>query len=117
MSFLISPVSGALVAGGVYYGFSNLITTRTEQHRKDLHTLSVRLTETPTLVQGPPPAAARITHHPFVSILKAKWNQDVEYLFRGFNEWDRRAQDWGKKLLYGTDGRASTSSPADTKST
>ncbi|KAG5720879.1 hypothetical protein E4T56_gene15244 [Termitomyces sp. T112] len=104
MSILIGPISGALVAGGVYYGFSNLISTRTEQHRRDLHALSIRLVETPSLVQAPPPAAARITHHPFASLLKAKWNQEVQSLFTGVANWDRRVQEWGKKLLYGQDG-------------
>ncbi|GLB39736.1 putative component of the MICOS complex, a large protein complex of the mitochondrial inner membrane that plays crucial roles in the maintenance of crista junctions, inner membrane architecture, and formation of contact sites to the outer membrane [Lyophyllum shimeji] len=84
MSFLIGPVSGALVAGGIYYGFSNLIHTRTDQLSKDLQTLSARLIEHPTLVQAPPPAAARITHHPFSSLLKDKWNQEIAKLFLGF---------------------------------
>jgi altered-inheritance-of-mitochondria protein 5 len=79
-----------------------------------LKVLSVRLTETPSLVQAPPSAATRITHHPFTSQLHARWNQEVDYLFTGFREWDRRAQDWGKKLLYGTTG-SSTSSGTDGK--
>lgn len=70
-----------------------------------LHALSIRLLETPSLVQAPPPAAARITHHPFQSLLKAKWNKDVEYLFTGAANWDRRVLEWGKRLLYGQDGR------------
>ncbi|KAH9834751.1 uncharacterized protein C8Q71DRAFT_766217 [Rhodofomes roseus] len=36
MSFLVGPISGALAAGGVYYGFSTMIQTRTEQHRTDV---------------------------------------------------------------------------------
>ncbi|KAG6833268.1 hypothetical protein H0H87_009443 [Tephrocybe sp. NHM501043] len=68
-----------------------------------LHALSVRLVETPTLVQAPPSAATRITHHPFTSMLQAKWNQEVEYLFAGFGSWDRRAQEWGRRLFYGRD--------------
>ncbi|KAF8065047.1 hypothetical protein FPV67DRAFT_167006 [Lyophyllum atratum] len=101
MSFLIGPASGALVAGGVYYGFSNLIHTRTEQHRRDLHTLSARLIEDPTFAQAAPSAATRITHRPFTSLMKAKWNQEIEYLFAGFASWDQRAQEWGRRVLYG----------------
>ncbi|KAF5384443.1 hypothetical protein D9615_003408 [Tricholomella constricta] len=122
MSILIGPVSGALVAGGashlhnflqhltatkrklgctqVYYGFSNLMHTRTEQHRADLHALSVRLVSTPT-TPAPPPAAARITHHPFSSMLKDRWNHELGALFAGFGSWDRRAVAWGRRVLYG----------------
>ncbi|KAF9467234.1 hypothetical protein BDZ94DRAFT_1249911 [Collybia nuda] len=102
MSFLLGPVSGALVAGGVYYGFSNMMHTRTEHIRRDLKALSIRLEETPTLIQAPPSAASRIKHHPFTSQLHARWNQEIEYLFTGFQEWDKRAQEWGRKLLYGS---------------
>ncbi|KAF8241093.1 hypothetical protein L208DRAFT_1427399, partial [Tricholoma matsutake] len=102
MSFLVGPVSGALVVGGVYYGFSNLIHTRTEQHRKDLHHLSVRLIETPALVQAPPSAASRIKPQSFTSYVQGRWNRELAYLFAGFQQWDKRAQDWGRRLLYGT---------------
>ncbi|PFH50867.1 hypothetical protein AMATHDRAFT_144082 [Amanita thiersii Skay4041] len=101
MSFLVGPVSGALVAGGVYYGFSNLIQTRTQQHKKDLHTLSKRLTESAALTNAPPPAAARVQHSPFMSMVHSKWNQEIEYLFRGFHSWEQRLQDWSRNLLYG----------------
>ncbi|KII92392.1 hypothetical protein PLICRDRAFT_50779 [Plicaturopsis crispa FD-325 SS-3] len=103
MSFLVGPVSGALVAGGVYYGFSNLIATRTAQHQSDLHSLSVRLVDAPTYIPAPLPAAARITHHPFLSVFQDRWNAEIETLFRGFGSWDLRAQEWGKKLLYGSE--------------
>ncbi|KAJ7451986.1 hypothetical protein FB451DRAFT_1283349 [Mycena latifolia] len=101
MSFLLGPVSGALVAGGLYYGYSNMIQTRTEQHKRDLHTLSVRLVETPALIMAPPSAATRITPRPFSALVQARWNQEVASLFAGMGEWDTRVQDWGKKLLYG----------------
>ncbi|KAF9531067.1 hypothetical protein CPB83DRAFT_761943 [Crepidotus variabilis] len=101
MSF-VGPLSGALVAGGVYYGFSNLIHTRTEQHRKDLHLLSVRLVETPNLVQAPPSAATRVQPHPLSTEVKAQWNREVENLFRGFQNLDKSVVDWGRSLLYGT---------------
>ncbi|KAF8152986.1 hypothetical protein B0H34DRAFT_87192 [Crassisporium funariophilum] len=101
MSILLGPISGALVAGGVYYGFSNLMRTRTEQHRKDLHTLSVRLVETPALIQAPPSAAARIKPHPFTSQLKSQWNHEIAVLFAGFGNIDRSALAWGRSLVYG----------------
>jgi len=103
MSILVGPISGALAAGGVYYGFSSLIRSRTERHLKDLHALSARLTESPALVQAPAPAATRITHHHFTALLQAKWNQEVESLFVGLQGWDRRVQDWGRKLLGGAE--------------
>ncbi|KAJ7181503.1 hypothetical protein C8R43DRAFT_969386 [Mycena crocata] len=101
MSFLLGPVSGALVAGGLYYGYSNMIQTRTEMHKRDLHTLSVRLVETPALIMAPPSAATRITPRPFTTIVKSKWNEEVATLFTGLRDWDIRAQEWGKRLLYG----------------
>ncbi|KAJ7084952.1 hypothetical protein C8R44DRAFT_821768 [Mycena epipterygia] len=105
MSFLLGPVSGALVAGGLYYGYSNMIQARTEQHRKDLHTLSVRLVETPALIMAPPSAATRITPRPFASLVESRWNQQIASLFSGLGEWDTRVQDWGKKVLYGSEAR------------
>ncbi|KJA23903.1 hypothetical protein HYPSUDRAFT_137230 [Hypholoma sublateritium FD-334 SS-4] len=115
MSFLVGPISGALVAGGVYYGFSNLMQTRTEQHIKDMHALSVRLVETPTLVQAPPSAATRIRPHPLATEIKSKWNDEVAGLFLGFQNLDKRAVEWGRSLLYGPpddEVKATTSSPS-----
>ncbi|KAF9497504.1 hypothetical protein BDN71DRAFT_1504781 [Pleurotus eryngii] len=100
MSALIGPISGALVAGGVYYGISNLIHTRTEQQRKELYTLSVRLTETPTFVNAPPSAASRIEHRPSASLIKGKWNDEIDNLVAGLRSLDERAISYGKKLLY-----------------
>ncbi|KAG6810438.1 hypothetical protein H0H92_011857 [Tricholoma furcatifolium] len=80
----------------------------------NLHSLSVRLVETPTLVQAPPSAATRITHSPFTSMLKAKWNQEVENLFTGAANLDQRALEVGKKLMYGQDAPTRDSdAPAD----
>ncbi|PPQ68097.1 hypothetical protein CVT25_014260 [Psilocybe cyanescens] len=101
MSVLLGPLSGALVAGGVYYGFSNLMQTRTQQHIKDLHALSVRLVETPNVVLAPPSAAARIKPHNFTTELKSQWNHEIACLFKGFQNLDRSAVAWGKSLLYG----------------
>ncbi|KAK0202542.1 hypothetical protein DFS33DRAFT_1341027 [Desarmillaria ectypa] len=101
MSFLLGPVSGALVAGGVYYGFSNLIQSRTEQHHKDLHQLSVRLVETPNVVIAPPSAASRIAHRPFASLIHETWNGEVDAVYHWVRTSDKRLQEWGRKLLYG----------------
>ncbi|KAF8718465.1 hypothetical protein AX14_011817 [Amanita brunnescens Koide BX004] len=102
MSLLIGPVSGALVAGGAYYAFSNLIQTRTQRHQRDLHELNTRITDSVTLVNAPPPAAARIEHRPFASLLESRWNRELETLFRGFHSWDTRLQDWCRDALYGS---------------
>jgi len=101
MSVFIGPMSGALVAGGVYYGISSLIRIRTEQQRKDLHLLSARLVETPTLVKAPPTAASRISHQPFVSTLKGRWNDEIHNLFAGFSSWEQNAREYSRRLLYG----------------
>ncbi|TFK31399.1 hypothetical protein BDQ12DRAFT_729590 [Crucibulum laeve] len=106
MSFLVGPVSGALVAGGVYYGFSNLIHTRTEQRQRDIHTLSVRLTETSSLIRAPPSAATRISDRTFSTYVQSRWNQELAYLFVGIGDWDRRAREWGRKVLYGGEDEA-----------
>ncbi|KIM41352.1 hypothetical protein M413DRAFT_147015 [Hebeloma cylindrosporum] len=116
MSFLLGPISGALVAGGVYYGFSNLIQTRTEQHIKDLHALSVRLVETPTLVHAPPSAATRIKPRTFTSEVKSQWNHEVAAIFRGVHDLDKRAVEWGRSLLYGPSKVEEKSKPSTSSS-
>ncbi|KAI0088363.1 hypothetical protein BDY19DRAFT_950527 [Irpex rosettiformis] len=100
MSFLLGPVSGALVAGGVYYGFSTMIQDRTLKHRVDLHKLSIRLTDASTIPVGPLPASERIQHRPFVSMMKNQWNIQVETLFRSIGDLNRKAGDWTKRTLY-----------------
>ncbi|EPT03244.1 hypothetical protein FOMPIDRAFT_1047233 [Fomitopsis schrenkii] len=107
MSFLIGPVSGALAAGGVYYGFSTMIQTRTEQHRVDLHALSRRLVEADTIIPAPLPASERIHQRPFDTMLKHQWNIQVEALFHAVGDWDRRVVDWGRRVLYGGDASPS----------
>ncbi|PPQ99308.1 hypothetical protein CVT24_009176 [Panaeolus cyanescens] len=116
----LGPLSGALVAGGVYYGFSNLMQTRTEQHIKDLHTLTTRLTESPALIHAPPPAASRIHKDPLVTEIKSRWNHEIAMLFRGFQNLDRSAVEWGKSLLYGPPAKektTTTTSPSSAVST
>ncbi|KAF9518160.1 hypothetical protein BS47DRAFT_377745 [Hydnum rufescens UP504] len=85
-----------LAATAVYYSFSYSIQDSTRVSRAKLHILS---TELATLavdpLGGPLPASARITHSDFTSLLKARWNNDIEGLFT-------RARDvrvdvpWGK---------------------
>ncbi|KAF8351986.1 hypothetical protein F5887DRAFT_933364 [Amanita rubescens] len=102
MSFLVGPLSGALVAGGAYYGLSNMIQSRTQQHQKDLRELNTRITDSVALVNAPPSAAARIERRPFASLVESRWNREVETLFRGFYSWDNRLQQWCKDVFYGT---------------
>jgi len=119
MSIFLGPISGALVAGGVYYGLSNLIHTRTEQHTKDLHLLSVRLVDTPNLVQAPPSAATRIKPHPFTTQLKSQWNNEIAALVSGIQNFDKSALNWGRSLLYGpttTEERTTTQSSSSSSS-
>ncbi|TFK75577.1 hypothetical protein BDN72DRAFT_746197, partial [Pluteus cervinus] len=101
MSFLVGPISGALTAGGVYYGFKSLIQTRTEQHQRDLHHLSLQL-DSPAQVHAPLPASARYhTDATLATAVKIQWNREIANLFAGAQEWDRRLGAWGKNLLYG----------------
>jgi len=81
-----------------------------------LHALSVRLVDTPTLVQAPPSAAARITPHPLASEVKAQWNHEIAVLFKGFQNLDRSAMEWGRSLLYGPSEGTKVSPPSSTSS-
>ncbi|KAI0049484.1 hypothetical protein FA95DRAFT_1489051 [Auriscalpium vulgare] len=103
MSFIVGPLSGALFAGGIYYGFSNLIQTRTEQHRSDLHTLSQRLIAPPSIHPAPPTAAARIVRNPFGSLVKHSWNDRLTGLYSSVRRESSRAGAWGRSVLYGGD--------------
>ena len=67
-----------------------------------LHVLSVRLVETPNLVQAPPSAATRIKPHPFTSQLKSQWNNEIAALVSGIQNFDKSALNWGRSLLYGS---------------
>ncbi|KAF9238047.1 hypothetical protein BU15DRAFT_88487 [Melanogaster broomeanus] len=101
MSFLAGSLAGALVTGGVYYGFSNLMQTRTAQHRSDLHVLSERLVSASTIIPSPAPASTRITYRPFTAMVQSQWNEQIASAFATVGTWERRASDWGRKLLYG----------------
>ncbi|KAH9903214.1 hypothetical protein C8Q73DRAFT_634741 [Cubamyces lactineus] len=109
MSFLVGSVSGALVAGGVYYGFSSMISSRAQQHSADLHRLSERLVHASSDIPAPLPASARIPQRPFVSMLQNSWNSQVEALFRRTRDLDQQVVDWARKTLYG--GEAGRSKP------
>ncbi|KAG1859295.1 hypothetical protein F4604DRAFT_1793283 [Suillus subluteus] len=120
MSFVAGSLAGALVMGGVsivpqirirlivpllqiYHGFSNLVQTRTAQHRADIHILSERIANASTTIPSPPPASVRITHHPLTSLIQSKWNDEVAGLFGTAWRWEQRAVEFGKKVLYGGD--------------
>ncbi|KAI8996682.1 hypothetical protein BD414DRAFT_478759 [Trametes punicea] len=109
MSFLIGSVSGALVAGGVYYGFSSMISSRAQQHRTDLHRLSERLVNASSEIPAPVPASARIQQRPFISMLQSGWNNHIEALFRQTRDLDHRVLEWARKTLYG--GEAGRTTP------
>ncbi|KAA1474533.1 hypothetical protein DENSPDRAFT_841133 [Dentipellis sp. KUC8613] len=101
MSFLVGPVSGALVAGGIYYGFSNLIQSRTEQHRQDLHRLAQHFTESIPSHPAPASAAARVVHRPFTALLKQQWNEKIAAFVDGARASEERVADWSRRTLYG----------------
>ncbi|RPD61834.1 hypothetical protein L226DRAFT_612189 [Lentinus tigrinus ALCF2SS1-7] len=103
MSFLVGTVSGALVAGGVYYGFSAMMSTRTQQHRADMHHLSERLVNAAADIPAPIPASKRIPKRPFMSVVQSSWNTQIEALFHRTRELDQQVVDWGRKILYGGD--------------
>ncbi|KAI0366551.1 hypothetical protein BV20DRAFT_971713 [Pilatotrama ljubarskyi] len=109
MSFLVGTASGALVAGGVYYGLSSMISGRTQQHRADLHHLSERLVNAASDIPAPVPAAARIPQRPFVSMLQSSWNNQVEALFRRTRDIDQHVVEWARRTLYG--GEAGRTKP------
>ncbi|GJE93080.1 hypothetical protein PsYK624_092390 [Phanerochaete sordida] len=101
MSVLLGPISGAVIAGGVYYGFSTMIRTRTEQHIHDLHVLSTRLAEPGAPTHAPPSAFDRIEHRPFRVLLQSGWNHQVESMFRDARDFSTWAADWGRQKVYG----------------
>ncbi|KAG1737590.1 uncharacterized protein EDB91DRAFT_1249705 [Suillus paluster] len=94
MSFAAGSLAGALVMGGIYHGFSNLMQTSTVA---DIHTLSERLVSASTTIPSPPPASTRITYHPLTSLIQSKWNNEVAGLFgmsaNGSVQWS-----WGRKF-------------------
>ncbi|EMD36860.1 hypothetical protein CERSUDRAFT_114782 [Gelatoporia subvermispora B] len=99
MSFVLGTISGALAAGGVYYGFSNLMSSRTEMHRTDLHRLSQRLLEVPVSPEALPSASQRIVHHPFTSLMKEQWNAAIGTAFNSARDLEQEVFRWGKVLL------------------
>ncbi|KAI0752563.1 hypothetical protein C8Q80DRAFT_1146936 [Daedaleopsis nitida] len=103
MSFLVGTASGALVAGGVYYGFSSMMSTRTQRHRADMHHLSQRLVNAASDIPAPIPASQRIPERPFTAMLQSQWNTQIEALFRSTRALDQQVVEWGRKTLYGGD--------------
>ncbi|KAI6165307.1 hypothetical protein EDD17DRAFT_1472982 [Pisolithus thermaeus] len=98
MSFLAGSIAGAVVSGGVYYGFSSLMQSRCVV--VILHLLSERLV-TASTVLSPPPASTRVVHRPFLTLVQSRWNQEVASVFATVAKWEQHASEWGRKLLYG----------------
>ncbi|KAJ3844322.1 hypothetical protein F5878DRAFT_136583 [Lentinula raphanica] len=110
MSFLLGPVSGALVAGGIYYGFSNLIQTRTKQLSTDQSTLLLHSPTPAWISTYPSPAASRIERKPFLSLVQAGWNEQLEKTFVWAGQADKHVSNaagefshWVGKMLVGKD--------------
>jgi len=103
MSFLVGTLAGAVMTGGVYYGFSNLIHSRTAQHRADMAILTERLNNASTYVPTPPPASTHVRERPFASLVESRWNDEVAKLFASAGRWEQRATEWSRKILYGGD--------------
>ncbi|KAI0074270.1 hypothetical protein K474DRAFT_78892 [Panus rudis PR-1116 ss-1] len=109
MSFLIGPISGALAAGGVYYGLSSMMSNSIQIHRNDMQSLSNRLQspESQVSTSAPPRAADRIqqTHYP--DYLKYRWNNQLEIMLERVREVDDKISAWGRRVLYGGDANGS----------
>ncbi|KAG6337020.1 hypothetical protein ID866_2080 [Astraeus odoratus] len=101
MSFVAGTLAGALVSGGIYYGFSNLMQSRYVQLLSIVRVLSERLVTASTIVPSPPPASSRIAHRPFVALIQSRWNEELASAFSAVARWERHASEWGRKLLYG----------------
>ncbi|KAF8128640.1 hypothetical protein EV363DRAFT_1170118 [Boletus edulis] len=101
MSFLVGSLAGAVATGGVYYGFSNLMQTRTAQHRHDLHHLATRLVDATATLPGPLPASKRIVEHPLKTMVQAQWNEHVASIYSTVGQWERDGSEWARKVLYG----------------
>jgi len=98
MSFLAGSLSGALVAGGIYYAiFSRDLQSRTMRHQRDIHCLVNNLQE--PQVPAPSPAVARINYDPRKALLKQRWNEEIEGLFNTVRGWDNRIIEWGRRLV------------------
>ncbi|KIP04834.1 hypothetical protein PHLGIDRAFT_92995 [Phlebiopsis gigantea 11061_1 CR5-6] len=110
MSFLLGPISGAVIAGGVYYGFSAMIRTSAEQHIHDLHALSVRLEQPSVDSRAAPSAFDRIRHRPFSRTLKQQWNIQLESLFRTVGDIGGQTVEWGRRKIHGETNTSNKSS-------
>ena len=79
-------------------GFANVMLT---MRPHSLHTLSVRLTDASAFIAAPIPAAERVKHRPFLQMVKSQWNTQIETLFHGVGDLNRKAFDWSQRTLYG----------------
>ncbi|EJD51864.1 hypothetical protein AURDEDRAFT_158709 [Auricularia subglabra TFB-10046 SS5] len=95
MGFFIGALSGALVAGGIYYAYSSTIQTRTLKHCTQLRALAHELQDPPIVRNAPAPAASRIPSRPFSDQFAQKWNDGL----RGISTIDRKVEDITKRLF------------------
>ena len=68
-----------------------------------MHHLSQRLVNAAADIPAPVPASQRIPQRPFVSMLKDKWNSQIEAVFRGTGRLEEDVAGWARKALYGGD--------------
>lgn len=81
------------------------------QFLRSLHALSHRF-EVDSARLTTPTASDRITQRPFSTLVKSRWNQQVDVLFESAAEWDKRAAAWTRQVLYGGDAASKKDSVA-----
>ncbi|KLO18952.1 hypothetical protein SCHPADRAFT_899286 [Schizopora paradoxa] len=101
MSRLIGTVSGALVAGGVYYAFSNMIQARTQKHTAEMHALSTALLSPPSSIPATPTAAERVNRSPTKSYMQGRWNEEIRGLLKIAGNMETNVAAWSRRWLYG----------------
>ncbi|KAF7986058.1 hypothetical protein HWV62_41438 [Athelia sp. TMB] len=98
---MVSPTS---CSQGAFYYRSALFALLTSPNLNilfcSMHVLSQRLVGASTTVPSPPSAATRITHRPFTSLMKEKWNQQTAAVVEKVHGWDSEVQEWGRKFIY-----------------
>ena len=75
-----------------------------------LHTLSHKLVLPPhKTIPAPPTAAERIAQNPTKTMLKGRWNEEIENLFKRVSGWEKGAEDWSRSWLYWGGGSKTSS--------
>ncbi|KZV80428.1 hypothetical protein EXIGLDRAFT_780958 [Exidia glandulosa HHB12029] len=95
MGFFAGALSGALVAGGVYYAYSSTIQQRTAKHCTELRALSRQLEDPPIVRNAPAPAVTRVPIRPFRDQFMQKWNEGLQ----GLSTIDRKVEEITKRLF------------------